>query len=135
MAGAGKSRSAADYVRAVKGIHQLGRQVAIFMQDVDVILSPTMATPPFPLETIHLSHPNPGETIDLLFQAIGYCQLFNAAGNPAMSVPLAWNDEGLPIGIQFAGRFGDEGTLFRLAGQLEQARPWFEKRPPLVATS
>ena len=57
----------------------------------------------------------------------------NITGNPAMSVPLHWNDDGLPIGMHFLGRFGDEATLFRLAGQLEQARPWFDRRPLVFA--
>ncbi len=133
MAQAGKQRSAADYVRAVKGIHQLGRQVERFLLDVDVILTPTMATPPVKLGQICLSNPNPGPYIQKLFQCIGFCQLFNASGNPSMSVPLYWNDAGLPIGLQFSGRFGDEGLLFALAGQLEEARPWFDRRPPICS--
>jgi len=131
MAMAGRGRSAADYVRAVKGIHHIGRQVARFQANYDVILTPTMALPPTPLGTLSLSSPNPGANIEALLQTIGFCQVFNASGSPAMSVPLTWNEAGLPIGIQFAGRFGDEGTLFRLAGQLEQARPWFDRRPPI----
>ena len=54
--------------------------------------------------------------------------LFNVTGQPAMSVPLHWNADGLPIGMQFVARLGEDATLFRLAGQLERARPWFERR-------
>lgn len=131
MANAGRDRSAAEYVRAVKGIHRLGRQVAQFLSNYDVILTPTMALPPVPLGTLSLSNQDPAANLGALLQTIGFTQLFNASGSPAMSMPLAWNAAGLPIGIQFAGRFGDEGTLFRLAGQLEEARPWFDRRPPI----
>ena len=68
--------------------------------------------------------------VDKIFGYMPYTALFNASGNPAMSVPLHWNAAGLPIGMQFVARFGDEATLFRLAGQLERARPWFDKAPP-----
>jgi amidase len=60
--------------------------------------------------------------------------VFNVTGQPAMSVPLHWNDGGLPIGAHLVGRFAAEATLFRLAGQLERARPWFHRLPPLAST-
>jgi len=56
---------------------------------------------------------------------------YNFTGQPSLSLPLAWDDQGLPIGMQFTGRYGDEATLYRLAGQLEEARPWKDKRPPV----
>ncbi len=121
----------AEYARSIQVIHSIGRQVARFLERYDVLLTPTMATPPLPLGVLSLSNPDLGEFLGSLFKTIGFTQLFNAAGNPAMSVPLVWNAAGLPIGVQFAGRFGDEATLFRLAGQLEQARPWFDRRPSL----
>jgi amidase len=72
--------------------------------------------------------------IDILakktFDFMPYTAVFNVTGQPAMSVPLHWNEEMLPIGMQFAARFGAEATLFRLAGQLERAQPWFDKLPP-----
>ena len=62
-----------------------------------------------------------------------YTYIANATGNPAMSVPLYWTNDGLPVGAHFLGRFGDEATLFRLAAQLEEARPWASRRPPVTA--
>ena len=120
---------AAEYARAIRVIHGVGRQVAGFLERYDVLLTPTMATPPLPLGVLSLSNPDLGEFLGNLLKTIAFTQLFNASGNPAMSVPLAWNAAGLPIGVQFAGRFGDEATLFRLAAQLEQARPWFDRLP------
>jgi len=63
------------------------------------------------------------------FDFMPYTPVFNVTGQPAMSIPLYWNEAGLPIGMHFVGRFGDEATLFRLAGQLERAQPWFDRGP------
>jgi amidase/6-aminohexanoate-cyclic-dimer hydrolase len=125
-----RERSAADYARAIRGIHAIGRTVETFLQGFDMILSPTMGAPPEKLGVPALSNPDLPGLVTALLTSIGYTQVFNASGHPAMSVPLYWNQAGLPIGIQFAGRLGDEGRLFQLAGQLERARGWSERRPP-----
>jgi amidase/6-aminohexanoate-cyclic-dimer hydrolase len=130
MAEGVQSTGAAEYARAVRVIHATGRRVARFFEDWDVILSPTLATPPPRLGVLSLSNPDVKEVVIGLAGMTGFTQLMNVAGNPAMSVPLHWSGEGLPIGIQFAGRYGDESGLFRLAAQLEEARPWAERRPP-----
>jgi len=128
----GRQAGAADYVAAVRGIHRLGREVARFLERYDVLITPTMATPPLPLGRLALTRSDFAGLVTDLARTIGFTQLFNASGHPAMSVPLHWNADGLPIGVQFAGRFGDEATLFRLAAQLESARPWFLRRPKLT---
>ena len=131
MASVVKDVEAADYARAIRTIHGLGRQVAHFLERYDVILTPTLATPPFEIGRLSLSASDLPVFMESLLGTIGFTQLFNATGNPGASIPLYWNEAGLPIGVQLVGRFGDEATLLRLAAQLEQERPWWERRPPL----
>ena len=130
LASLSQKRSATDYVMAVQTIHATGRALARHLESYDAILSPTMATPPHPLGLLSLSNPDRAAQGVAILQTVGYTQLANVTGHPAMSVPLFWSDLGLPIGVQFMGRMNEEGLLFQLAGQLEAARPWFERRPP-----
>ena len=73
--------------------------------------------------------------IRIALSFVAFTRTQNITGEPAMSVPLYWNKDNIPIGVQFSGRFGDEATLFRLAAQLEQARPWADKKPPIHCTN
>ncbi|MBK36864.1 MAG: amidase [Gemmatimonadetes bacterium] len=128
----GRGHSASDYLGAVGTIQLLAREIARFFVDWDVWLTPTLGEPPVTLGTFEVSSDqSPQEALDRVWQFIPFTPLCNATGQPAMSVPLYWNDETLPIGPQFIGRFGDEASLFRLAAQLEQARPWADRRPPV----
>jgi amidase len=126
---AGQKASAADYVRAVNTIHYVGRQVSEFFHTYDMLLTPVLVCPPVRLGFLDMMAGDISEFIDRMNRFFGFTNLFNATGQPAMSVPLFWAPEGLPIGVQFAGRFGDEAGLFRLAGQLESAQPWKDRRP------
>lgn len=109
---------------------RIARSIALLQNDFDVLLSPTLATPPVEIGKLSLNQeygPYEKEAIS----ASAFTMLSNATGQPAMSVPLHWTPGGLPVGVMFAGRYGDEWTLYQLAGQLEQASPWFDKVPKL----
>src|SRR5438445_4776210 len=120
----GRSLSAADYARAIHTVHRTGRVVARFLETYDVLLTPTMAKPPYPLGVLDLSTTDPAAFAAARSASVGFTALFNSSGHPAMSVPLGMSQSGLPLGVQFAARFGDEATLFRLGAQLEAAQPW-----------
>jgi len=124
----GRKVSAEDVMRAREALYQLHRKVALFMAGHDVILTPVTAIAHFPVGTLSADLPAP-QTEDGQRRIGIYTALFNLTGQPAMSVPLYWTPPGLPLGVQFAARFGDEATLFRLAGQLERARPWMNRLP------
>jgi Asp-tRNA(Asn)/Glu-tRNA(Gln) amidotransferase A subunit family amidase len=128
-----RSMSAAQYAGSIGVVHRVGRIVARFFQGYDVILSPTMCAPPQRLGVLDMSTDDPDRYLAAVFASIGFTSLFNSSGHPAMTVPLGTSTNGLPLGVQFAGRFGDEATLLRLAAQLEKARPWADRRPPLSA--
>jgi amidase len=124
----GKEIPAPEYVRAVQAIHAYGRAAASLFETYDVLLLATLGRPAIPIGYLF---EKPEETVRRLFSYMPNTQAFNNSGQPAMTVPLAWSQGGLPIGLQFVSRMGDEATLFRLAGQLEQARPWFDRVPGL----
>ena len=151
LAALGKVISAGDYARALNYLSASSRKIARFFEDYDIMLTPTLAWPPVPIGSLQISKAESRivrlqsrlnaawimkafHVIDILaektFDFIPYTAVFNVTGQPAMSVPLHWNEEMLPIGMQFAAHFGAEATLFRLAGQLERAQPWFDKLPP-----
>ena len=127
----GSSLSGTDYVKAVQGMHAIGRQVAPFFQSHDILLSPVLLKPPIPLGILDMTTDKPQEYGSNLGSFFGFTNLFNATGQPSMSVPLHWTADGLPVGLQFTASFGNEALLFRLAAQLEQAQPWREKRPDI----
>ncbi|HVP84870.1 MAG TPA: amidase family protein [Rhizomicrobium sp.] len=128
----GKAVTGVQYAQAVQAMHSAGRIAAQWMAPYDVVLLSTMGTLPIPVGLLK----NGVADIDQLSaKHANYApntHVFNATGQPAMSLPLAMSKEGLPIGIQFAARTGDEAVLFRLAGQLETARPWADRRPSAI---
>ncbi|WP_445258642.1 amidase [Nocardioides aurantiacus] len=152
MAALGRATSATDYVRAVESRHTHVRRLAAFHADHDLLLTPTTATPPPRVGAFDLPAPlvlaqralltaRAGgllrftplveQMIDDNLGWVPYTQLANLTGRPAMSVPLHWTPEGLPIGAQLVGRLGADGLLLRLAAQLEAAAPWWDRRPAL----
>jgi amidase len=129
----GRGTSADRYLKAVQELQRASRQIAEVFERHDVVLLPTLAQAPVPLGTFDSPPDDPLRGLLAAAGFVPFTPAFNVTGQPAASVPLHWNDDGLPIGVQLAGRFGDEATLLRLAAQLEAARPWADRRPPLWA--
>ena len=129
----GRQVSAPEYLLVQQDMQRISRDVAAFFSDHDLWLTPTLGQPPVPLGTLKYAGGDPFELRRRQAEFSPFSQLSNATGQPSMSVPLYWNDNGLPIGVHFLGRFGDEATLFRLAAQLESAHPWSHRRPPTSA--
>ena len=153
LAKIGHALSAVDLSNAVRTLRAQGRLVGQFMDKYDIFLSPTLAKPPVELGTLL---PSGGEARALqamislplakafvrsggldktalkVYEFVDSTPIANVTGAPSISLPLAWSDDGLPLGMMFTGKFADEVTLIRLASQLETAIPWFDKRPPLV---
>ena len=147
--------SARDFATALRFQERVGRDIGRFFADYDLLLTPTLATPPPQIGELA---PSSSERMQLkilgrvgsgrLIKALGLLEemadqafeftpwtpICNITGQPAMSVPLGSSEAGLPIGVHFAARFGDEATLLRLAGQLERARPWFDRLPELATS-
>ena len=149
-----RALSSGDFAHALRILERTGNAVAAFFTDWDVLVTPTLATPPpaigglppRPIEHLQLRMLGAigsgrlirmaglvDRTADSAFDFTPWTPVFNISGQPAMSVPLHWNADGLPIGVHFVARVGDEATLLRLAGQLERARPWFDRVPEIGA--
>lgn len=122
----------ADYAMATQLFHTIGRQLGAFFERYDVLLTPTAAQPPLELGVIRMDGDDLDAFDDALFGHAPFTAHFNVSGNPAMSLPLHMSADGLPIGVHFGGRFGEDGTLLRLASQLEQAAPWIDRRSVAV---
>jgi amidase len=125
--------TATDYLAAQLSAFHISRALAAFFQTCDVFLCPTLCSPPLRIGELNPMSQDLSHIAPILRRYIPGTSMFNMSGQPSMSVPLAWNSAGLPLGMMFSARFGDEATLFRLAGQLEQERPWRGKLPPVCA--
>jgi amidase len=121
---AGKTVSASDYLMAKRALNAATREAAKFHETHDVWISATLGLPPVPIGTFDMNERDPLRAFAPLIDYVPFTAMQNVTGQPAINVPLHWNKDGLPIGVQIVGRFGDEETLLRLAAQLETAAPW-----------
>lgn len=134
LAEIGRERTAGDYLAAVAAHQGIARAVAAWHESgFDLQLTPTMAAAPVPLGTHDDSGDDPLDAFRAAYVQGGFTANYNATGQPAISLPLHWSEAGLPIGVQLAAPFGREDALIAIAAQLERARPWAERTPPVFA--
>ena len=129
FANSGREISGTEYVANVALIHSLGRQVAARYADMDLMLTPTLAVPEIRLGHIDAMSDDDDAFRDAILPTIAFTSLFNASGQPAISLPMVRRDNGLPIGIQLVAPHGQEGLLLRMAAQAETAYPWADRVP------
>jgi amidase len=130
----GRASHAADYLAALRTMHAQRRSIATWWsQGFDLLLTPTAGEPAPELGQFAATADNPfaGWMRSLPFSL--FTSTFNATGQPAISLPLSWNPQGLPIGVQLVAAYGRENLLIRVAASLEEARPWRNRRPAIDA--
>ena len=127
----GKTVSGAQYQLCWVNLQGVSRQVAAWQQAYDAWITPVLATPPMQIGTINFEETDLMKGWGPIVNYVPFTALQNITGQPAISLPLAFSRSGLPIGLQFVGRFGEEHLLLQLAAQIEQAEPWSKKRPPV----
>jgi len=129
LRGRGQATSAPELIFAQVYLQAVTRAAVIALNAYDAILSPTLALPPVPVG--YFEEVEPAENFERQKLFTPFTAVYNVSGQPAVNVPLHWNADGLPIGVMLAGRMGEEGTLISLSAQLEQARPWQDRHPPI----
>lgn len=131
----GQTVSGADYLQSINTVHAFGRKMAGLFEEFDILLSPTLAEPPAqigrfkPINTDFMDYRNGPDGV---FAYSPYTAIFNASGQPAMSLPLYWTPDNLPVGVHSAAAYGNDEMLISLARQLEQAMPWHDKQVDLI---
>lgn len=127
-----KQLSAVSYAEALAAVAQFRRELQQWWNDGwDLLLTPTLAEPPAPIGAHDATADDPMAGMKRAARFIAFTPPFNTSGQPAISVPLHWNDDGLPIGVQLAAAYGREDLLLAVAAQLESAHPWADRRPPI----
>jgi amidase len=129
LAGRADRTSSTELVQAFVGMEAFSRRALGFWDDVDVLVTPTLAQPPVPVGWV-FEPEDPRDQFRQQFWFTPFTAVVNVTGQPAVAVPVA-EHEGLPIGVQLIGRANAEAVLIRLAAQLESAHPWADRRPPV----
>jgi amidase len=129
LRGRGKEVRAPELMFAQGYLQAVTRTALEILNGYDAVLSPTLARPPVPVG--YFDEVEPAENFERQKRFAPYPALYNVSGQPAVNVPLHWTADGLPIGVMLAGRMGEEGTLISLSAQLEAARPWKDRHPPI----
>lgn len=127
----GRQISASQYQMALGSLQLASREIARFFTTHDAWVTSTLARPPVPIGELIENESEITKVFEPVINYVPFTAAFNVTGQPAISLPLHQSADGLPVGVQFAGRFGDEGLLYRLAGELETACPWKDRHPPI----